>query len=110
MLKWVVRVVIALVVLVVGAVAVVYALAQHKLSQSVTVPQSALAEQLSQGDPKRGAHFANLVAHCTGCHRANGGGGLLFQDFAIGTVYAANLTRGSGGTGGFSDADWVRAL
>ena len=110
MLKWALRVLIAIVVLVVAALAVVYALGQYKLSRSVTVPQGALAEQLSQGDPKRGAHLANFVAQCMGCHRANGGGGLLFQNFALGTVYSANLTRGPGGTGKFSDADWVRAL
>jgi len=110
MLKWTLRVLLALVIFLIAAVVVVYALGQHKLSQGVTVPKGALAEQLSGGDPKRGAHLANFVAHCTGCHRANGGGGLLFQDIAFGTLYAPNLTRGPGGTGEFSDADWVRAL
>jgi len=110
MLKWALRVLIAIVVLVVAAVAVVYALGQYKLSRTVTVPQSALAEQLAQGDPKRGAHLVTVVMRCTTCHAANGGGALLLQNFALGTIYSANLTRGPGGIGQFSDADWVRAL
>lgn len=110
MLKWALRVLITLVVFVVVAVAAVYALGQYKLSQSVTVAQGALAEQLSQGDPKRGAHFANFVVRCTSCHGANGGGELLLQNIALGTISAPNLTRGPGGTGEFGDADWVRAL
>lgn len=109
MLKWALRVLIAIVVLVVAAVAVVYALGHYKLSRSVTIPQGALAEQFSQGDPKRGVHVVTVVG-CTSCHAANGGGALLFQDMALGTAYAPNLTRGLGGTGEFSDADWVRAL
>ena len=109
-LRWALRVLIALVVIVAAAVAVVYALGQYKLSRSVTVPQSALAERLTQGDPKHGAHLVTAIVRCTTCHAANGGGLLLFQNFALGTFYSANLTRGPGGSGEFSDADWVRAL
>jgi mono/diheme cytochrome c family protein len=110
MAKWILRVLIALVAVVIVAVGVVYGLSQQHLSRRVDVPQSTLAADLSSGDARRGAHVA-VITECTNCHGVNLGGRLFIDDPALGTFYAPNLTRGAGGAASrYSDADWVRAL
>ena len=111
MLKWFLRALIALVLLVILAAAVVYAMSQRRLTQRVTVPQEALSVHLAGGDVRRGAHFATAIAECMNCHGSNAGGRLFVNDGALGTYYAPNLTRGPGGAAAtFTDADWERAL
>ena len=59
----------------------------------------------------RGAHLTSSIAGCVDCHGENLGGTTMFEQPAIGRLYAPNLTRGKGGIGGtLSDADFVRAI
>lgn len=69
-------------------------------------------------DVARGRHIATALAGCAGCHGATFGGGRAFTvvtptvDAAnrIQTVYAANLTPGTGGVAALSDDDLRRAI
>lgn len=53
-----------------------------------------------------------LVRGCADCHRPDLGGGMMADDAAIGTLWAANLTRGAGGVASSyrEEADWVRSI
>ena len=45
----------------------------------------------------RGKRLATVVAPCGDCHGADFGGKVMIDEFAMGTLHAANLTRGRGG-------------
>jgi len=48
---------------------------------------------------------------CAGCHGDNLAGTSFFDDPALGSIPAPNLTAGNGGAGGaYTDADYVRAI
>jgi mono/diheme cytochrome c family protein len=55
----------------------------------------------------RGEHLAQAI--CTGCHASDFSGSVIFEDPAIGKIYAANLTP-AGHIAQYSDADLVRAI
>jgi mono/diheme cytochrome c family protein len=57
----------------------------------------------------RGEHLIRAISKCGECHGQDLGGQLMTLG-PLGTFSAANLTRGRGGVGGMSDADWVRAI
>src|SRR5689334_6493221 len=66
----------------------------------------------------RGEYVVRTVAVCGGCHAADPerpdgplSGGLLFKDWRLGAIRAANLTPDSAtGLGAWSEAEIVRAL
>jgi mono/diheme cytochrome c family protein len=63
------------------------------------------------GDATRGAHFANAITGCTGCHGQNLAGGPFITSAAMAILYAPNLTKGAGGIGDrYSDVDFERAI
>ncbi|MBV8531225.1 MAG: cytochrome c [Candidatus Eremiobacteraeota bacterium] len=63
------------------------------------------------GNVDRGKHFVMIVANCSGCHRANLGGGSIIDDPNVAVIDAPNLTAGAGGIGAkFSDTDFERAI
>jgi mono/diheme cytochrome c family protein len=52
-----------------------------------------------------------LAISCAGCHGADLGGEVFFDDPAIGSVPSSNLTRAAGNeTEGYTDEDYVRAI
>lgn len=60
-------------------------------------------------DVERGRHIATALAGCSHCHGATFAGGRPFPQGAQ-TVYALNLTGGTGGIRGLTDADLRRAI
>jgi cytochrome c553 len=66
---------------------------------------------LTRADTARGEHLVKAITGCDDCHGANLGGKVVINDPALGTIYAPNLTSG---TGGFfathGDADFIRAV
>jgi cytochrome c553 len=110
-LRWAARIAAALIVLIVIAIGAVYVVSNHLLTQHIEVAAAQPIVDLRHGDTARGEHLVHAIAGCSDCHGANLGGRLFISDPALGTVYAPNLTRGTGGAAStYTDADWVRAL
>ncbi len=113
--KWIGLIIGGLVVVVVVAGAVFYALGRSQLNQNPNVGQP-VAIPTSAEAVARGEYLVRSVIGCEGCH-GDGLQGRLFADPAVsnegppfGTLYAPNLTIGTGGIGGMSDAQWERAI
>jgi cytochrome c553 len=93
------------------AVAAVYAISESKLNRTIAVPTESVAVPTDITAKQRGQHLAAAVATCIDCHGPNLGGTVFVDDPGLGRVVAPNLTRGRGGIGStFSDSDFVRAL
>jgi mono/diheme cytochrome c family protein len=108
-LRWIGYALIAVVILVaVGAVAAVVT-SNHELDTRVAVlPPPPV---LGRGDVERGKHIFTAVSSCVVCHGLDAGGGPFINDPAMGTLNAANLTRGPGGVGAlYTDQDYDRAI
>ena len=59
----------------------------------------------------RGEHLVKTRVGCENCHGADFGGHVIVDQLLVGYWAAPNLTSGNGGvTGGFSPADWDRAV
>jgi mono/diheme cytochrome c family protein len=112
-LRWLGRILIALVGLVLVAIAGAYLASNARLNKSYTIPQQSLALAIpsDRASIERGKHLVVALAKCVDCHADNLAGGKMFLDVPPFRVVAPNLTRGQGGVGGqLADADWVRAI
>jgi mono/diheme cytochrome c family protein len=93
------------------AIAAIYLLSEQAMQRVYDIAPEAI---VVPGDPaaiERGSHLVNTVAFCTECHGADLGGQIMESDPIVGTLVAANLTRGQGGAAStFTDADFVRAI
>jgi mono/diheme cytochrome c family protein len=108
-LKWAGVVLGALVALVLIAAGVLYIRGQAKLSQTYNIAVETVAIPSDAASVERGKHLVTVL--CTGCHGDNLAGTAFFNDPALGTIHAKNLTRGKGGIGtAYADADFVRTL
>lgn len=100
-----------LVALVVVAVLAVYAFSEVRLRKQFAVAAKPLAIPTDSAALARGAHLAQSIAGCIGCHGDKLEGKPVIDNPAIGRIVAVNLTSGKGGIGGMrSDADYVRAI
>lgn len=60
---------------------------------------------------ERGRHLVEARYPCLECHGADFGGGVMIDEFPIGTMLGPNLTRGQGSrTPAFTASDWDRAV
>ncbi|MCA9838486.1 MAG: cytochrome c [Trueperaceae bacterium] len=108
---WLVRLILAVVVIVVVALGVVYALSARRINKTYDVQPASLSISTDETSVARGQHIAT-VRGCMDCHGA-GAGGAIFMDAApvFARISASNLTSGKGGIGSsYSDADWVRSI
>lgn len=80
-----------------------------RLTRRYAVTPEALPTSANHALIARGEHLATAATHCTGCHGANLAGQVMV-DAPPFRIVAPNLTRGQGGAGAMSDADWVRAI
>jgi len=72
----------------------------------VDLPSAALTRAIVRGE-----HLVKTRVGCDNCHGADFGGHVVVDQMLVGYWAAPNLTRGKGGvTGGFSPADWDRAV
>jgi cytochrome c553 len=106
------RVLVALVVLVVGAVALLYGWSTWRLKRHYEVPVASIVIPVDPLAIARGRHLAENVALCSHCHGADFGGTKFFDEGALmARLPAPNLTSGNGGIGrNYSNRDWVRAV
>ena len=105
------KVVLALVAIVVLAGVVVYVLAGRRIDRTYQVSTPPVEVPTDAEAIARGKRLVTVVAPCDDCHGDDFGGKVMIDGLAMGTLHAANLTRGRGGIGAtYSDEDWVRAL
>jgi mono/diheme cytochrome c family protein len=98
------------VVLVVGT-AVVYGESTRRLNKVYSFNDSPLAIPSDSASVARGRHFVQAIGKCSGCHGDDLAGKITADNFLLGRLYSANLTRGKGGIGStYTDADYVRAI
>src|SRR5689334_19897847 len=103
MRKWLKRIGLVLIVLIILAVVGVFAAAASsdaRLNKTYEVPAAALqisvpTDQASIDEGRR----LMTIRDCFGCHTSTLGGDVLIDDPAVGKVYARNLTAGKGGVG-----------
>jgi mono/diheme cytochrome c family protein len=102
---------VGLVVVVAVTVGSAFAVGRQRLAKAPGVVVRTLALPTDEVSLARGRHLVRHVVGCTGCHGADLGGGAFFDDAAMGSVPAPNLTAGLGGFGrDASLEDWVRAV
>jgi cytochrome c553 len=91
-------------------IAIVYTVSSYHFSLSEEVQVGSVeipTDDESVESGKRRLH----VAKCAECHDADFGGRTIIEHALLGRLSGSNLTQGEGGIGGgYSDADWVRAL
>jgi cytochrome c553 len=105
------KVVLTLVAIVVIAGVVVYVLAGRRIDRTYQVSTPPVEVPSDAEAVARGKRLVTVVAPCNDCHGTDFGGKVMIDGLAMGTLHAANLTRGRGGIGAtYSDEDWARAL
>lgn len=99
-----------LLVLVAGAVAVVYGKSEARLKRAYTVDVPAIQVPTDAAAIARGRHIA-ATRGCADCHGPDLGGAKVIDDPAMGRIHGPNLTRGRGGLpASYTSADFVRAI
>jgi mono/diheme cytochrome c family protein len=89
----------------------IYIASESQLNKTYSIPAESITLPTGAAALERGEHFVKVVGACVACHGENLGGGLVFDEPIIGTVYAPNLTAGQGGRGAtFTNEDFVRAI
>jgi mono/diheme cytochrome c family protein len=101
----------AVIVIVALAGIVVYLLSERRINRTYQVSVPPITVPVGAEAVARCKRLVTIVAPCADCHAADFGGKAMIDEWAMGTLHAANLTRGRGGIAArYSDEDWVRAL
>lgn len=109
-MRWVVRIILGLIILVIVIVGALYAIGSAKLNRTYSVAAQALTIPRDAASIDRGRHLAFAIAKCSDCHGI-GLRGKVFLDVPPFLLVAPNLTRGVGGVGAsLSDADIEHAI
>jgi cytochrome c553 len=98
------------VLLVVLAVAALYAITSRDIRRTHDFPDSPVRAATDSAALARGRHLVDAIGKCRECHGADLGGKLLVDATAFGRLAGSNLTTGRGGIAGYTDADFERAL
>jgi len=109
-LRWIGRAVASLVLLVVLAVAALYAITTRDIGRIYDFPDSPVRAATDSASLARGRHLVEAIAKCQECHDADMGGKLWVDEPAFGRLAGTNLTGGRGGIDDCTDADLERAL
>jgi cytochrome c553 len=109
-LRWTGRLLAGLVLLIVLALAIVYAISSLALRKTYSFPDSAVRAATDSASLAWGRHLMEAVTKCQDCHEGDLGGKMMLDDPAFARLAAANLTAGRGGISEFTDADLARAI
>jgi cytochrome c553 len=111
-MKWIKRIALGLVSLVVLAVATVFGVSEARMRKTYDVAAfNGLTVTKDPAQIARGQHLVTAVAKCVDCHTADLGGKVFIEPGPMGTVIAPNLTTGRGGVlAGYSDAQIEAAI
>jgi mono/diheme cytochrome c family protein len=109
-LRWIGRAAAGVVLLVVLAVAALYAITTRDIGRTYDFPDSPVRAATDSTSLARGRHLVEAIAKCQECHAADLGGKLWVDEPAFGRLAGTNLTGGRGGIGEWTDADLERAI
>jgi cytochrome c553 len=109
-LRWTGRLLAGLVLLIVLAVAIVYAISSLPIRRTYDFPDAAVRAATDSSSLAWGRHVMETVAKCQECHDADLGGRMMMNEAAFARLAAPNLTRGRGGIAEYTDADLERAI
>ena len=107
---WLWRILLGLVVAVAAFALFAYVASERILNRHYPVAAAQLVVPADGASVERGEHIVRAVGACTLCHGEDFGGSTYADMGPVGRVVGPNLTRGRGGRGDFTDADWVRAI
>lgn len=96
--------------LVVVALAALYAVTSLRFGRTRTFPDSPVVARADSAALARGRHLVEAIGKCQDCHGADYGGQVMMDDPVFARLAASNLTSGRGGIGGYTDADFERAI
>jgi len=105
-MRWILRGLGALVALALVVLVIVYAGSEWVIRKGHAVPMVEVAIPHDAASIAEGARMARL-ASCRDCHRANGEGGVLFEDPMLGRIAPPSLARVAAT---MTDAELVRAI
>jgi mono/diheme cytochrome c family protein len=103
------KILLGLVVLLVVAVGVVYALSSSRLGRKWNVAPKEITVPTDSASIARGQHLVEAVTGCVDCHGENLGGTAVPMG-PLGTFSASNLTSGKGGVQFASTGQWELAI
>jgi mono/diheme cytochrome c family protein len=106
MLRWLRRLLLALFVLLVVAVAALYGASEWAIRRARTAPHSDIAVASSPAAVAEGARLGRLFG-CASCHGADGRGSTVMEDPMFGTIVAPGYASVAAQ---YSDADLARAI
>lgn len=110
-MRFVLRTIGGLVLIVVLAVGTIYVLSAMRLERVIAVDDSVPVTLSDSASLARGEHLAGAIAKCEDCHGLDFGGRVLRDQSLFVRVVAPNLTKGRGGLGStLTDAQIVRAI
>ena len=102
---------LGLLLLIAGAVAVIWVITSARLRKTYLVPARVVTVPTDSAGIERGRHLVVAIAKCVECHGEDLGGAQMVDDAAFGRLAAANLTQGSGGLGNrYDDPGLARAI
>jgi mono/diheme cytochrome c family protein len=107
-LKWLGRVVVGLLAVIVVVLGLIYGVTQRRFAQRFTVPEHTLAVATDSATIARGEHLATIRG-CVECHGAGFAGNTIVDQPIIGRLSGPNLTLGGRGAD-LSPRDWERAV
>jgi len=108
-LRWIGIGLLGLVALVLLVGVTLYATTARRLNKVYLLPAETIAIPTDSESISRGQRL--VAARCSGCHGPDAAGTVIFQDGALGTISAANLTAGRGIDGNLlMDADYIAAI
>lgn len=101
----------ALVALILVATAAVYGASELRMRRTYDIRAESLAVTRDSVAIARGEHVTHSFGGCVDCHGENLAGNVIVDDVPMGRLYAANLTRGTGGSAqALTDAQLERAI
>ncbi len=109
-LRWTGRILAGLVLLIVLAIAVVYAVTTIAIRKQYDFPDSTVRAASDSASLAWGRHLVEAIGKCQDCHDGDLGGKVMIDAPAFGRLPATNITGGRGGIGDYGDADLERAI
>jgi mono/diheme cytochrome c family protein len=110
-MKWLGIALGSLLILIVIALSVVYAMSSRAMSKTYAITPASVTIPSDSASIARGRHLATAVNQCLNCHGDNFAGKVFVDNPVMGRIYSSNITRGKGGIGSdYSDLDYVRSI
>jgi mono/diheme cytochrome c family protein len=110
-MRFLLRVVAALVAVSAVALCLLYLLSNRKLNRTLTVQDTPPAIPTDSASVARGRYLVRAIAKCVECHGEGLGGKLFIDAGPVGKIWSANLTGGKGGLrDSLTPAQWTAAI